>query len=984
MTYDSFLQIENANAAIVDLKKSLLDLFLWNDIVKDDYEYFIKSNTYPKKDFDSFYQYYYDKTWQTALEKDSNATRVPWKKGGYEVCFYSKYEKEGEKGQYTGKKLCKIYIQPKENYEQQFYDLVIQNVQEYIRTFLDEKRGYENFILSIRNTRPYFLDVLSEQQIQDLYDEKHKEYQKEHWKNEFDLDNAYIDKQLERMLWYNQIWDGTFLYKWGKDKRDNAIVKYNKVRENILYKMIEPTEKWLFKYMLGGNIKLWISKKLKKHSKYYKIKDILTRSKTIVELGPWGVSKLLEYITMFCDSCNTTPGKFFGKKHTKLVDVSPLWYSKVKERLDEIIKMEKKWGVVEWIETNFKNEDGSIYTSKNPCYFMFGGTIGNFTSEEIIGILKNMKSRQWLKSSNIFLSYFPAPDKKKLTPEEYKIAKYKLKAMYGDPDENNPFHKLTNKAMEDFVLSWFEALGIPIYMKNATWDYILDEKLEKQLIYIKNDKGETKPNIEYVVKYEEAENGNPAMMKLGIKCNGNVDIRTKTGKNFHKKAGEYIRAVQSSRFTQEEFEWLAKKSWFNVVMNQSDEEWLVSAVALQSKLGMNDRNKKARNIISSVLIASTILSWWYFYQNYQEHKKEDEKIREYKQKMMYDKPLSYIENTAEMRDMSAVLMNEFISLYGLWSLTEDDIHKAFYTYLKEFSRWQETYQTLYANPKDKELQDKCVHDFVKNYFFEDMFRNDFDSIHPLPFLKWTEKDMIETLKYDGPIKEGYNEKDGLWYMAKAVGNIGKFKIDNENWWTEDIELVEWYLVPHECEEITIKTPEYSWNWNKRKVWDETDIYNHKDIILSVSETDADGYVTIKKRIVKNAKDGNGSFWDMQEKNKKLLFTLTDNYSSTNSNLSVYKDNIIGYFEHKDPIVKEILDTLGQQSGTARYYRWKKYALTKFIELKVMMIIDLYEDNEYWRNDIYYIKNNPKKISQYVSEFIQKHKKEIEAIQQGID
>jgi hypothetical protein len=49
--------------------------------------------------------------------------------------------------------------------------------------------------------------------------------------------------------------------------------------------------------------------------------------------------------------------------------------------------------------------------------------------------------------------------------------------------------------------------------------------------------------------------------------------------------------------------------------------------------------------------------------------------------------------------------------------------------------------------------------FVEKYFYEKMFENGFDNLEPEPFLKGMEKDLIETLKYKGPAREGYNEKD---------------------------------------------------------------------------------------------------------------------------------------------------------------------------------------------------------------------------------
>ncbi|MEI7563282.1 MAG: hypothetical protein WCJ39_06615 [bacterium] len=52
------------------------------------------------------------------------------------------------------------------------------------------------------------------------------------------------------------------------------------------------------------------------------------------------------------------------------------------------------------------------------------------------------------------ITYFTAPDKKKLSTERYADEVQKIKATYGDPDKNNPFYNASaNTAMKDFVLS---------------------------------------------------------------------------------------------------------------------------------------------------------------------------------------------------------------------------------------------------------------------------------------------------------------------------------------------------------------------------------------------------------------------------------------------------------------------------------------------------------------------------------------------------
>jgi hypothetical protein len=89
--------------------------------------------------------------------------------------------------------------------------------------------------------------------------------------------------------------------------------------------------------------------------------------------------------------------------------------------------------------------------------------------------------------------------------------------------------------------------------------------------------------LEYVVEYEEASWHSPARIKLGAKCKENIQVYGSTARRpFEKKAGEYIRAVQSARFTEEEFKQLAKESGYTIIMQQSDNG--VAVAALQSKM----------------------------------------------------------------------------------------------------------------------------------------------------------------------------------------------------------------------------------------------------------------------------------------------------------------------------------------------------------------------------------------------------------------
>ncbi|MEI6672000.1 MAG: hypothetical protein WCL02_01175 [bacterium] len=78
--------------------------------------------------------------------------------------------------------------------------------------------------------------------------------------------------------------------------------------------------------------------------------------------------------------------------------------------------------------------------------------------------------------------------------------------------------------------------------------------------YIQDENNKQIPQYEYVVQYEKSSESNPARIKLGIKLLHDIKITTQTGRIFRGETNQYLRGVQSARFTKEDFEKLAKKS----------------------------------------------------------------------------------------------------------------------------------------------------------------------------------------------------------------------------------------------------------------------------------------------------------------------------------------------------------------------------------------------------------------------------------------
>lgn len=453
---------------------------------------------------------------------------------------------------------------------------------EKIKLNLHNTLAYDNFV----QEKSCVIDSIDQENSKKIYEKKYEENIKE-YKNEFWMDAKDIDSNLEKMFWPDNVGDGTFLYSWKIDEENNGIVTYIKWAEAPLYNQIKPAEEMLLKFILTDDTR----------KKYFKISDIFSKSTTFVELWSWGVNKLLQCIKEYCGKTNISVKDFFQKKdNIKLVDINSSWFETLKTKIDEIAEK----NVTEWLSTDFLkeirekfiDESGSVYkNSKQVCYFIFGGTIGNFSIKEITWILENMKSKDLFKSSYVFVTYFTAPDKEKLSESWYIQAIQRIKAMYGDfydindVSKINPFaNKETYEAKKNHILSWFKALGFDVS----------PEKLR------------------YVVDYEEKKGDIPARIKLGVKLIEPQTIITPTGKIFTREAGECIWWLKSDRFTKQDFSNLVKTSLYKwngyaIVDQQSDKDAWVSVAVLQSKLWIYKPLSITRKIVLPLLLTGSML-----------------------------------------------------------------------------------------------------------------------------------------------------------------------------------------------------------------------------------------------------------------------------------------------------------------------------------------------------------------------------------------
>lgn len=365
-------------------------------------------------------------------------------------------------------------------------------------------------------------------------------------KNKYGLTAENIKSHLDRIITRWEIGDGSFLYEWATEG-SNGVEKYNAGAVSELYKDLKFIEECLY-----------INPDLQK-----KLIHILKKRKSIVELGTGWVNKLYEFL-------QKNPA-FYDRK-VVLLDINSEWFSNIQEQLVRSTKNHSIEGVV----GNFFDNKGSFYTLSSPIYFMFGGTIGNFTMQEIEKILKSMEAKRPMENSYFCFSYFRAPTT--TDPEEYQDAVNKIKAMYWDADSTNPHRNYsTIQTKSDFYLSGLEALGIP------------------------------REKLCYQVEYEEAYLDQPARIKAWAKAIEDIVITGPDWATTYTLAkGEKIWALQSQRFDENDIEKIAQSSGFTIVDNTYTDH--MGTVILKSKLWINQRYKTMRNV--AVSLAVVLWLWW--------------------------------------------------------------------------------------------------------------------------------------------------------------------------------------------------------------------------------------------------------------------------------------------------------------------------------------------------------------------------------------
>ena len=478
--------------------------------------------------------------------------------------------------------------------------------------------------------------------------------------NEYGLSQKEADTLLEEMLLYRRISDGSFLYfrdKHDKEGKENGAVKFSAVANAPLYKeKINDNEEEMFKDNTLGAM----------------ISGMSRNRTTHIELWPESWKKFIEY----SDEWDPEHDNLRGKKYIG-IDVSGVYVDMANKNVEKI-------GMVCESVPGDRFKHSIFDTVENQMYYFFGGSISNLevwsateiyyqdNKKTIINLLKRMKSNHPFTTVPAVITYFEAPNKQ---DPKYKDMVDKLRATYGAKD--TPYYDpWTHAAISDFILSGFEALGLD------------------------------RSKLELVVEYDDR--SNPAAIKVGATFTEKTEIQIGKYNKVVKEAGQHIRAIKSQRFTKEMFQEIATDAWF-IVKQQKSRDGVAVAV-LQSKLWINDKFKKARNIWYGILIWATLLSWWMLTKNIlhnkeiQKHQQKiDSDFASNQQLIFYANDHGYYEIKTEKEKIEYInklvdQIFENISVRYNIQTDEDEIKKMIKIYIKDDKiLWKFSNTSNYAN-----------------------------------------------------------------------------------------------------------------------------------------------------------------------------------------------------------------------------------------------------------------------------------------------
>lgn len=452
------------------------------------------------------------------------------------------------------------------------------------------------------------------------------------WASEHN-ESAKVDKvwkYLDQLFDPKQTPNGIFLYdRWDPQTENNGASKFAKVVASPAYKAFKDNEIELYR-----EEKDWVKHRLEqKHAR--NIIDIWC--------GDW-----LKSAYLFFDIL----GKSMKDKTYIGADISPYNVAHARANVQDYFHKNDLDIKTSGMSMNFLESD-TFKDLKHKAYFFLGWSIGNFSDEEIVTILQNMASENAFGlKSNIFMTFFEAPDK---DDENYEDNKKKMLAAYGDPDTSNPyFDKETHDLTKDWIMSGFASLGIDTN------------------------------KLEFTVTYDEENN----RVLSGAKVKEQILVKHEW-KNYVKEPGEFLRAIQSRRFTKGKIEELAKKAWAHSWNPHSRNGMVMATIeAARSAEWKKRRSDIIKSRSKAALIATLLTAGVFWGMKYQQHvqtkekQKQSEEItrRKFENKELFIPYTNYLWDSLksdwvidELHKTVNDLYDDLVERYGANKVHEDEI-----------------------------------------------------------------------------------------------------------------------------------------------------------------------------------------------------------------------------------------------------------------------------------------------------------------------
>jgi len=192
----------------------------------------------------------------------------------------------------------------------------------------------------------------------------------------------------------------------------------------------------------------------------------------------------------------------------------------------------------------------------NKAIIMFWWSIWSRSEDENIKFLSSFASWTYTHTSPLVLSFFPAPEwESKENKRQEIIAWYQT------------------KEAEHFVMKWIESLWLPM-----------------------ND-------LEYAIEYKEWQWNKPDRVRVWARLLHDIEIYVWWGKKMTKKAGEFVCAIPSRRYTDDQFTDMLEKANCKKVKIYGD-KWMKVAVSRTPRKKFSEKQQYFALVLALLLWVS--------------------------------------------------------------------------------------------------------------------------------------------------------------------------------------------------------------------------------------------------------------------------------------------------------------------------------------------------------------------------------------------